>query len=114
MGSHKKIIMSRRATLLDSRLTKLMANNDNTKDAVRDDQVVPKTLLQKFWHASVPIIGVGDESKKAKANQVESDDDQGFHRKGPKSAKSRKSLHSRGTRISRKSKDKKSTKSKKS
>ena len=92
-----------------------MANNDNTRDAVRDDQVVPKTLLQKFWHASVPIIGVGDESKKAKANQAESDDDHAFHRKGPKSAKSRtKSLHSRGTRISKKSKDKKSTKSKKS
>ena len=37
--------MSRRATLLDSRLTTLMNKNDNAADAVQVDQVVPKTLL---------------------------------------------------------------------
>ena len=33
-GTQKRIIMSRRATLLDSRLTNLMAKNDNANHAV--------------------------------------------------------------------------------
>ena len=65
LANQKRIIMSRRATLLDSRLTTLMNRNDNAAETVQIDQVVPKTLLQKFWHASVPIIGVGDDTKKA-------------------------------------------------
>ena len=74
--------MSRRATLLDSRLTKLMAKNDNANNAVQDDQVLPKTLLQKFWLNSVPIIGLGEDSKKAKVKQAENEDEQMSKRKG--------------------------------
>ena len=105
--------MSRRATLLDSRLTTLMNRNDNAAEAVQIDQVVPKTLLQKFWHASVPIIGVGDDTKKAN-QQTETEEEPGFHRKGPRSVKSRgaKSHLSKGTRKSRQSKGQKSSKSK--
>ena len=59
--------MSRRATLLDSRLNQLKFKNMNVNTEEAQVDHIPKTLLQKFWQNSVPILGLGEKADDAKS-----------------------------------------------